>query len=181
MVDAQALGGTPFDILQALERRLREARQDRVAGDADRWSGLGFRLGTQWLLAPQDEVREVLPLPPVTRVPNARAWVLGVANIRGALLTVIDLQGLLGGEPLPAQRAQRLLVLKSSRFPLGMVVDEVVGYRAFQPQDQRRLPVVEEDALAAFELGSFVRDGQAWRVISLYQVAAGEAVRQAGW
>lgn len=179
--DLRAYRDRPFDLLLRFEAQVRAARVDLAAGAAESWTGLGFRLGEEWLLAPQEEVREVIPLPPLTRVPNARAWLLGIANVRGSLLTVLDLHQVVGqGPPLP-QRMQRVLVLKSARLPVGLLVDEVSGYRPFQPEEQCRRVRAEGDPLAACELGSFHRDGRDWRVISLHQLASGDGVRQAGW
>lgn len=47
-------------------------------------------------------VREVLAAPPVTRVPDAPATVLGVANVRGHVVAVLDSAALVGLPPLGA-------------------------------------------------------------------------------
>ena len=46
------------------------------------WRGVGFRLGQRRLVSSFEEIMEILPLPPVTPVPGAQPWMLGVANIR---------------------------------------------------------------------------------------------------
>src|SRR5581483_4275050 len=94
--DLQALAAQPFELLYALENRLRAARLDIAAGQTQSWTGLGFRLGEHWLVAPREDVREVITLPKVTRVPGAKPWLLGVANVRGNLLPVTDLAQMLG-------------------------------------------------------------------------------------
>jgi twitching motility protein PilI len=86
----------PFALLTAIEKRLQTARVDLAAGSAQYWTGLGFRLGDRWLVAPREDVREVIALPPLTRVPGARPWLLGLANVRGSLLPVCDVHRLLG-------------------------------------------------------------------------------------
>ncbi|ULQ45527.1 chemotaxis protein CheW [Flagellatimonas centrodinii] len=171
----------PFELLLRLDGQVRSARLDVAAGQAEDWTGLGFRLGSDWLLVPRDEVREVVPPPARTRIPNARAWVLGVANVRGGLLTLVDLQQVLGGPPATAGRAQRVLVLNAERLPVGFVVDEVAGYRQFLPQDQVRLSAADNEALQPLELGGFRRDDRLWRVISLHKLVRTDTFRQAGW
>jgi hypothetical protein len=59
---------------------------------AGHWRGVGFRLGQRRLVSSFDEVMEILPLPAVTAVPGAQPWMLGVANVRGTLLPVVDLK-----------------------------------------------------------------------------------------
>jgi twitching motility protein PilI len=171
----------PFELLLRLDGSLRAARLDVAAGQAEQWTGLGFRIGQDWLLVPREEVREVIPPPTFTRVPNARAWLLGLANVRGGLVTVVDLQTLLGGHAAQPGRLQRMLVLNAERLPVGFLVDEVVGYRQFLPQDQHPPAPAELDALQPLELGGFLREGRQWRVISLHKLARTDTFRQAGW
>src|ERR1700758_3164570 len=93
--DLAAMAGQPFELLFALENRLRVARLDIAAGQTQSWTGLGFRLRERWLVAPREDVREVITVPRMTRVPGARPWMLGVANVRGNLLPITDLAQLL--------------------------------------------------------------------------------------
>lgn len=179
--DLRALRDQPFELLTLLESRLRAARLDSVAVQAQQWLGLGFRIGDQWLAAPREDVREVIVPPRVTRVPNARPWLLGVANVRGSLLTVIDLPQLLGAGATPAGRAARVLVFHSDRLPAGFLVDEVAGYRQFAPNEQRRELLDPAGPYAPYALGAFVREGQPWLALSLHKVTAAEAFMQAGW
>ena len=128
-----ALKDRPFELLQELERRSKLALADPAAGqrDAQEWVGVGFRLGTDWLLVARNEVREVMMVPSeATRVPGAQNWVVGLANVRGQLLPLVDLKQFLGAGT-GGGHAARVLVLNSREFPLGIVVDEVIGFRRF--------------------------------------------------
>lgn len=124
----------PFELLREIERRSRVALTggpgDDVSGEE--WVGIGLRLGNERFVVARDEVREVLMLPPaLTRVPGARSWVRGLANVRGHLLPVADLRGFLGAGAITGERAARVLVANSTEFPVGLVVDEVYGFRRF--------------------------------------------------
>jgi twitching motility protein PilI len=179
--DLLALRDNPFELLAALERRLQTARVDLAAGAAQFWTGLGFRLGPHWLVAPREDVREVIVPPVLTRVPGARPWLLGLANVRGSLLPVCDLHRLLGEEHNQMARGSRVLVYNSDRVPAGFLVDEVAGYRQFAPGDQRRELAEDSGALKPYLLGAFARDGQPWLAVSLHKIAAGDAFNRAGW
>lgn len=179
--DLRALRDDPFEQLLQLESRLRALRLDATE-QTPQWIGLGFRVDSQWLVAPREEVREVIVLPRCTRVPNARPWLLGLANVRGKLLTVIDLQQLLGGAPTAPTRSARVLVFSPERVPLGYLVDEVAGYRQFTLSEQRRELLDTAPAqLRPWLLGAFVRDGLAWYAFSLHKLAQSEALKRAGW
>jgi twitching motility protein PilI len=179
--DLHALVGQPFELLFALENRLRAARLDIAAGQTQSWTGLAFRLREHWLLAPREDVREVITPPKVTRVPGARSWLLGVANVRGNLLPVTDLGQLLGHSRQNEHRDQRVLVFNSERIPAGVLVDEVVGYRQFAPSDQRHeLAQGAGGELEPFLLGGFAREGRNWLVLSLHKLTASQAFTAAG-
>jgi twitching motility protein PilI len=179
--DLLALRDSPFELLAALESRLQTARVDLAAGAAQFWTGLGFRLGERWLVAPREDVREVIVPPTLTRVPGARPWLLGLANVRGSLLPVCDLHRLLGEEHHTMARGARVLVYNSDRVPAGFLVDEVSGYRQFTPGDQRAEMIDEAGVLKPFALGGFVREGHPWLAVSLHKIVAGDAFNRAGW
>ena len=67
----------------------------------------------------------------LTRVPGAKPWVRGLANVRGHLLPIADLRGFLGGGTTTGERSARVIVANSTEFPVGVVVDEVYGFRRF--------------------------------------------------
>ena len=179
--DFLALRDDPFALLLALEQRLQTARVDLAAGSTQFWTGLGFRLGERWLVAPREDVREVIALPALTRVPGSRPWLLGLANVRGGLLPVCDVHRLIGEEHNALARNSRVLVYNSDRIPAGFLVDEVSGYRQFAPGDQRMEMTADAGPLAPYLLGAFVRETQTWLAMSLHKLAMGDAFNRAGW
>lgn len=174
------LRDAPFDVLLALEQRIRAARADVAAGQSQTWTGLAFRLRQHWCVAPRDEVREVVSPPSLTRVPGARSWLLGMANVRGKLLPVTDLPALLGEPPAVGGRQAKVLVLNSERVPAGFLVDEVAGYRQFVPQDQQHTLGEQAPRLQPFLLGAFAREGRPWLVVSLRKLARAPVFLDAG-
>lgn len=84
---------TPFQLLVDIDQRCRRlaaglpAQQEAVQS----WSGIGFRMGGRFFVAPMGEVGEVLHEPRYTQLPGVKTWVKGVANVRGRLLPIMDL------------------------------------------------------------------------------------------
>jgi len=180
-VSADLRSLAPFDLLLALEEQLRaagKADSRRQDGVPDAWTGLAFRLREHWLLVPGDEVREVIGRPRLTRVPGAKPWLLGVANVRGSLLPVTDLGALLDCGPAADAREQRVLALHQDGLPAGFLVDEVIGYRRFVPEDQRP-SISATPSFQPWRLGAFHRDGRDWLVLSLKRLARSERFVQA--
>jgi twitching motility protein PilI len=164
----------PMDLLLELERRGRAATAAPGAPTASdvEWVGVAVRIGGEMYLLAREEVREVLGVPsPLTRVPGAKPWILGIANVRGALLPVIDLRQFLGGGVTPTARGARVVVAKHRDVPAGLLVDEVLGFRRFAENDFRGESPASAVVSGRFVAGTFAqRDNQGehqWPVFSL--------------
>jgi twitching motility protein PilI len=130
-----ALRDQPYALLAELERRGRNATASpEVPGvSGAEWVGVAARMAGELYLIAREEAREVLGIPaPLTRVPGAKSWVLGLASIRGQLFPIIDLRQYLGGGPAPITRLTRIVVANHRDVPAGLVVDEVLGFRRFK-------------------------------------------------
>lgn len=174
----RALRANPFALVAELDQQLRAARFE--AGEEHVWTGLAFRLGDDGYVMPGDDVREVLTPPPLTRVPGAADWLLGVANVRGDLVPVCDLRLLAGYPAAQSGRDARVVVFQHPQAPMGFLVDGVYGHRSFVPADQKHA-LADEVAppLADWLLGAFVRDGASWRVMSLHRLSEAGLLNQA--
>lgn len=71
------------------------------------------------------KVRTVVMPRPLTRVPRAPRALLGIMNLRGRVVSVVDLAALLGLES--ASPHGKVLLLNRGRTELGMAVTDVVG------------------------------------------------------
>jgi purine-binding chemotaxis protein CheW len=96
------------------------------------------------------EAREVVVFDAITPLPLAPSFVLGLANLRGTVMPVVDLAPLLG-LPARAAKAQTLgLVLGHGPWTAAVAVDAVLGLEPLQPQDgdgSQRASVAGEDGL----------------------------------
>jgi twitching motility protein PilI len=158
----------PFELLRELERRGRAAAGARDGSAGREWVGVAFRLGPESFLVAREETREVMSLPPsLTRVPGARAWIRGLANVRGQLLPVIDLRQYLGSGTTGPGRNVRVLVVNHRDFPAGLLVDEVLGFRRFADAEFEPMPPPTLVRCERFLAGAFRRGSEAWPVLSL--------------
>lgn len=179
--DLVTLVNEPFELLQELERRSRAAFAGQSAeGAPAEWVGIGFRVGEEQFVAGRQEVREVLMLPEtMTRVPGAKRWVLGIANLRGHLLPLIDLKMFLGGGRTSLRRQARVISVNHREVPAGLVVDEVLGFRRFmQHEFSERWPptVVRCDRYLA---GAYQRGHESWPVFDLFGLIESSSFLQA--
>jgi purine-binding chemotaxis protein CheW len=77
-------------------------------------------------------VREILPPPPATRLPGAPAYVRGLINVRGTVVTVIDLVARLCGQP--ARPEGPLMLIEHQGRVVGVAVDEVIEVQPLPPK-----------------------------------------------
>ena len=159
---------TAFELLLQIDQRCRLLAADLPSQPTrqDSWSGIGFRLGEHWYVAPMGEISEVLHEPRCTQLPGVKTWVKGVANLRGRLLPVMDLGGFLGLELSRARKQRRVLVVEFNDLFVGLLVDEVVGMQHF-PLDAW---VASTASSAPFIQGQFDGEPQ-WQVFSPFALA----------
>ncbi|WP_460164486.1 chemotaxis protein CheW [Pseudomonas sp. S2_F03] len=166
---------TAFELLLQIDQRCRLLAADLPSQPTrqDSWSGIGFRLGEDWYVAPMGEVSEVLHEPRFTQLPGVKPWVKGVANLRGRLLPIMDLGGFFGHEASAVRKQRRVLVVEHNEIFAGLLVDEVFGLQHFaqdslQPVDHLNGP------MSGFVKGRFQRE-QAWQVFSPFALAQSQS------
>jgi twitching motility protein PilI len=159
----------PFDVLLEIDKRNQELLAG-VAESAQSAAGQGrlaVRVGPWNLMFPMDYVAEIVPVPRITRVPGVKSWLLGIANLRGTILSVVDLQQFLGGEVSQVTPNSRLVVVRSGEWEYGLLAQEIVGMR-----HSSRLKAVPgaaelERNLAPYVSEGFESDNQRWWVFDV--------------
>ena len=176
----RALRDRPFELLLALERRARDvAAGARDGPAAQEWIGVAFRMGGETFLVEREEAREVMGVPtPITRVPGARPWIMGLANVRGQLLPVIDLKHYFGSGGTVAGRNTRVIVVNHREIPAGLIVDEVLGFRRFAEKEFNAEAPPTLVRCEHYLAGSFRRGSEAWPVLSLRMLVESPAFLQ---
>jgi twitching motility protein PilI len=115
----------------------------------------------------------------VTRIPGAKSWVKGLANVRGQLLPMLDLRQFLGSGATASGRNTRVVVVNHREIPAGLMVDEVLGFRRFaEAEFNAEAPptVIRCDSYLA---GAFRRGGEVWPVLSLKSLVESQSFLQA--
>lgn len=79
-----------------------------------------------------DTVREILPPRPATRLPGAPTWVRGLVNVRGTVITVVDLVARLSGRPARADGP--LMLIEHNERVIAVAVDDVLEVRPLPPE-----------------------------------------------
>lgn len=116
--------------LREFQTQLVERMQAVRSGAQENASQLGVMIGsTRWLLNLQ-EAGEIVSVGAITKVPLTRDWFLGLTNIRGNLISVIDLARFQGMAPTPIDKESRIVAFASAlSFNSGLLVSRVMGLR----------------------------------------------------
>ena len=178
----RSLRDRPFELLKELEKRSRSNSASNAPDTAagQEWVGVAFRMGGETFLAAREETREVLGYPAiVTRIPGAKNWVKGLANIRGQLLPMLDLRQFLGSGATTPGRNTRIVVVNHREIPAGLMVDEVLGFRRFSEPEFNAEPPPTVIRCDSYLAGAFRRGGEVWPVLSLKNLVESQSFLQA--
>jgi len=111
-----------------------------------------FSLGSELYASPLEMVREVLKHTDVKEVPYMKSYFRGVINVRGQIISVIDLREKFGVSRNEASN-NMLLVVERDGQHLAAVVDEVVAVGALLESDIERKPALSTRIPVDFFLG----------------------------
>ncbi|MBL4773136.1 MAG: purine-binding chemotaxis protein CheW, partial [Alcanivoracaceae bacterium] len=122
----------PFELLTEYERlSLKHSADIQKTEIKDQWSGVGFKVDEINYVLAIDKIIEVLILTETTKIPGVLQWVLGLVNIRGNLIPIIDLKSFLFNKPTKITGHTRMVVIQQVGGHVGLVVDEVFGQKHF--------------------------------------------------
>ncbi|KKP15901.1 chemotaxis protein CheW [Vibrio cholerae] len=113
------------------------------------------------------QVREVLRYTEIAPVPGAPDYVLGIINLRGNVVTVIDTRsrfGLMQGE---ITDNTRIIVIESERQVIGILVDSVAEVVYLRSSEIDSTPSVGTDESSKFIQGVSNRDGKLLILVDL--------------
>jgi twitching motility protein PilI len=158
-------GTTPFEYLQSIDRKCANFQSGLVQQESDVSvsHGLAFQLGKHKYILPIIDVSEVLSVKDYARIPRAPSWLVGIANVRGNLVTLIDLhdfifsQAILGG-----YLSKRILLVKQDTHYYGLIIDSIIGMKSFN-RDQGINEVPEGFNVKHIDhISAFYSSGEEW-------------------
>ncbi len=164
---------TPFESLAEYER----LSMEHEAGEPERietpglWRGIGFRVGERLLASRIEEIDELLVPQPLTVVPGTQSWLLGIANVRGNLMPVVDLGCFLFDTRTRVNDRCRLLVMRQQGSTVGLLVDEIVGQRNLGDAQRDVAEAEGDERLERFVDEVVTLDGQRIGLFSMSRLA----------
>jgi purine-binding chemotaxis protein CheW len=104
-----------------------------------------FRLGSEEYALNIDQIKEVVRTPSITRMPQSLEYIKGVANIRGNIIAIIDLEEKFELKTTSNGSTDTFtLVVESDEYKMGILVNEVPNTLAILPSDLDQTMVAGE-------------------------------------
>jgi purine-binding chemotaxis protein CheW len=133
---AQETLGKGWTPNEAEKRRILKTRAEDLALEAEKGEPgerieiVEFLLSSERYGLELHYVREVWPLKDLTPIPCTPSFVFGVINVRGQILSVINLKELLNLPGKGLGDLNKVIILNSDTMEFGVLADEVIGVRS---------------------------------------------------
>ncbi len=147
-----------------LEERLRNAQSAPV-----KQNNLALRIMDRNYLIDLPQAGEIIPVPEMTVVPLTKSWYRGLANVRGNLVSIIDLNLFRGGAPTVQDKDSRVLVFANDmHFHAGILVSRMQGLRGVHQMQVAPKEAVETTVQVGWISGYWQdEEGSLWEELDL--------------
>ncbi len=133
-----------------------------------------YRLGEETYGINVMQVQEVLRHTEIAPVPGAPEYVLGIINLRGNVVTVIDTRTRFGLEPTDITDNTRIVIIESDEQVVGILVDSVAEVVYLRSSEIDSAPNVGTEESAKFIQGVSNRDGELLILVDLNKLLSDE-------
>lgn len=134
--------------------RVRTNHIGPVSIDSTQHQYLSFLLSKEWYALSVDKLVEILPLPRITRVPSVPDHILGVMNLRGEVVSAIDLKRFLGLPRAAPYSDPTIVVVEQREVRAGLLVDTIGDLMGVNPKELNEEPPLVGGARRSFFHGA---------------------------
>src|SRR5574344_2495310 len=120
------------------------------------------------------QVQEVLRYTEIAAVPGAPDYVLGIINLRGNVVTVIDTRSRFGLQPAEVSDNSRIVIIEAEKQVIGILVDSVAEVVYLRASEIDVAPSVGTEESAKFIQGVSNRDGELLILVDLNKLLSDE-------
>ena len=120
------------------------------------------------------QVQEVLRVSEIAPVPGAPPYVLGIINLRGNVVTVIDTRGRFGLPPAEVDNSSRIIVIESEKQVVGILVDAVAEVVDLQEGEIDVAPNVGNEESSRYIQGVATRENNLLILVHLNKLLTDE-------
>jgi purine-binding chemotaxis protein CheW len=128
------------EILKARTRELADPLSETAAAGERRFELIEFALASERYGVDSSFVREVYPLTDLTPLPCTPRFVLGVINVRGEIVSVIDIKKFFDMPEKGLSDLNKVIILHSDAMTFGILADLIIGLRSIAASEIQPAP-----------------------------------------
>ena len=138
-----------------------------------------FTLGTAEFAAPIENTAEIGILPELTRLPHVPEWLLGIINLRGDMVAVVDIKDVLGMGPLDPGHQNRIILLRSLESDVcAAVIVNRIGGMHYIAEDAIVKSDAEHRSSEPYISGVYETDGRSIAILDIENLLQSDDMQQ---
>ena len=141
---------------------------------------VGFRIGKEIFGVPIRLVHEIVRVPEITAVPDAPECIEGVINLRGKIISIVDLRKRFGETQIEPNRKNRILVAEIDNKMVGLIVDAASEVIRLPEAEIEAPPEVFEESEVKYVTGVGKLNGRLVILIDLTKILQKGELRRLG-
>jgi purine-binding chemotaxis protein CheW len=125
------------------ERALLLARESKTALDltfSDRLLVIAFQVGDHRFAVEVKDIQEIVSLSQIVRVPCVPDFIAGITNVRGNIVTLVDVRRLFGDKSEGIVDLKRAILIANGESRLGLLSEEILGTMQFRRDSLQKMP-----------------------------------------
>lgn len=151
----------------------------RASGLAGEIGHIGMTLGGEFFAIPVVQVQEIQNYESSTPIPRAPSWLKGVINLRGDIISVVDISSFLGLPPVRLDRKTKLIVVEGEKYNTAIMADAVLDVLAILPNEIRDLNEIAGGRLEkTFVRGAYLSKDTLYAIIDIQRLLGSEQMLQ---
>ena len=141
---------------------------------------VGFRIGSEIFGVPINLVHEIVRVPEITSVPDAPDYVEGVINLRGKIVSIVDLRKRFGEAEIKRHKKNRILVAEVEGKMVGLIVDSASEVLKIPPSEIDTPPDIFEQNEVHYVTGVGKLNGRLIILVDLTKILERGELRRIG-
>ncbi len=150
--------------------------QEKLSDPVNQW--VTFRLGDETYGINVMQVQEVLRIPDIAPVPGSPDYVIGIINLRGNVVTVIDTRYRFGLASTTLDEASRIVIIEAEDQIIGILVDSVAEVVELADSAIEAAPNVGNDESSKYIQGVTSRGSQLLILVDLNKLLSDEELAE---
>lgn len=135
-----------------------------------------FELGGKQFGMDISSIREVVPLPGFTPLPNSNEVYLGVFNLRGEIFPIVDISTILGLAPKEVWSDDMVILIEHEEIVIGALVDKIYSMSTYTPSGVKLPREIIPQAILPFVKGVVEKNNQLVYILDAAQLLRHEKI-----